>query len=100
MFSKELAFARLKVLRLEIQYICLPPLTLVENMVKKNRSHLFIVILLTTLAAFSFLFYNCNFKILKACNTLLEEYFQDLSSGILKASKFLKLQLVNQKTNL
>jgi hypothetical protein len=34
---------------------------------------------------------------LGACNTLLEEYFQDLSNGILKAPKFLKLQLVNLK---
>jgi hypothetical protein len=27
----------------------------------------------------------------------LERYFQDLFSGILKAPKFLKIQLVNQK---
>ena len=47
-----------------------------------------------------FLFYECNFKILGACNTLLERYLQDISSGILKAPKFLKLQLVNpQKKN-
>jgi hypothetical protein len=32
-----------------------------------------------------------------ACNTPLERYFQDLSNGILKAPKFLKLQLLNQK---
>jgi hypothetical protein len=31
-----------------------------------------------------------------ACNTPLEKYFQNLSSGILKAPKFLKFQLVNQ----
>jgi hypothetical protein len=77
---------------------------LVENMVKENRSRFSIAVLLTTLicshkttADFSFLFYNCNFKILGACNTPLERYFQNLSSGILKAPKFLKLQLVNQK---
>ena len=44
-----------------------------------------------------FLFYNCNFSILGACNTPLERYFQDLSSGILKAPKFLKPQLENPK---
>jgi hypothetical protein len=32
-----------------------------------------------------------------ACNTPLERYFQDLSGGISKAPKFLKIQLVNQK---
>jgi hypothetical protein len=32
-----------------------------------------------------------NIEILGACNTLLERYFQDLSSSILKAPKFLKL---------
>jgi hypothetical protein len=73
-------------------------------MVKKNRSRLSIAVLLTTLicshettANFSLLVYDCKIKILGACNTPLERYFQDLSSGILKASKFLKLQLVNQK---
>jgi hypothetical protein len=48
-------------------------------------------------ADFSFWFYDCNFELLGACNTPLERYFQDLSNGILKAPKFLKLQLVNQK---
>jgi hypothetical protein len=42
-------------------------------------------------------FYDYNFKNLGAFNTPLERYFQDLPSGILKASKFLKFQLVNQK---
>jgi hypothetical protein len=32
-----------------------------------------------------------------ACNTPLERYFQDISRGMLKAPKFLKFQLVNQK---
>jgi hypothetical protein len=66
-------------------------------MVKKNRSRLSIAVLLTTrfavakqLRIFLFLFYDGNFKILGACNTPLERYFQDLSSGILKAPKFLK----------
>jgi hypothetical protein len=31
------------------------------------------------------------------CNIQLERYSQDLSSGMLKAPKFLKFQLVNQK---
>jgi hypothetical protein len=44
-----------------------------------------------------FWFYDWNFEILGACNTPLERYFQDLSSGILKAPKFLKFQLLNQK---
>jgi hypothetical protein len=34
---------------------------------------------------------------LGACNKPLERYFQELSSGISKAPKFLKLQLVNLK---
>jgi hypothetical protein len=45
------------------------------------------------------LFYDCNFKCLGVCDTSLERYFQDLSSGILKAPKFLRLQLVIQKKN-
>jgi hypothetical protein len=35
-----------------------------------------------------------------ACNIPLGRYFQDISSGTLKAPNFKKLQLVNQKTNL
>ena len=46
-----------------------------------------------------FWFYDYNFQILRACSTPLERYFQDLSSGILKAPKFFKLQFVNQKTD-
>jgi hypothetical protein len=42
-------------------------------------------------------FYDCNFEIPGACNTPLERYSQDLSSGILKAPKFLEFQLVNQE---
>ena len=34
-----------------------------------------------------------------ACNTPLERLFQDLSNGMSKAPKFLKLQLVNNKKN-
>ena len=73
-------------------------------MVKKNRSHFSIAVLLTTLicthltTAYSFFwFYDCNFEILGACNTPLEMYFQDLPSDILKAPKFLKFQFVNPK---
>jgi hypothetical protein len=76
---------------------------LVENMVKNNCSHFPIAVLLTTLicslwtiAYLFFWFYNCNYEILGARNTL-ERYFQDLYSGILKAPKFLKFQLVDQK---
>ena len=43
------------------------------------------------------IFCSCNFKILEACNTPFERYFQDLSNDILKAPKFLKFELVNQK---
>jgi hypothetical protein len=42
-------------------------------------------------------FYDWNFEIMGAYNTPLEKYFQDLSSGILNAPKFLKFQLLNQK---
>ena len=79
-------------------------LSLVENMVKKNHGHLSIAVHLTTLicshqttAYSSFLFYDCNFKCLGVCDTSLERYFKHLSSGILKAPKFLRLQLVIQK---
>ena len=42
-----------------------------------------------------------HFKILRACITPLERYFQDLSSGIFKTPKFLKFHLVNKtKTNM
>jgi len=44
-----------------------------------------------------FWFYDCNFEIMGACNTPLERYFQDLSSGILTAPKLLKFQLINQE---
>jgi len=36
-------------------------------------------------------FYNCNFEIMGACNTPPQRYFQDLSSGILKAPQILKI---------
>ena len=52
------------------------------------------------IANISFLFYDCNFEILEACNTPLEKYFQDLFSCILKASKFLNHQLVNPKNKI
>jgi hypothetical protein len=71
---------------------------------KKNCTHLSIAVLLTTLicshqttAIFSIFFYDYNFKILGACNTPLERYFQYLCSSIAKAPKLLKLQLVNKK---
>jgi hypothetical protein len=79
-------------------------LALVENMVKKNHSRLSIAVFLTTMicshsttANYSFLFYDCTFKILGACNAPFERCFPKLSSGILKAPKFLKLQLVTQE---
>jgi hypothetical protein len=72
-------------------------------MLKKNRIRLSIAVLLTTLicshqtiADFSFWYYDCKIENLGACNTPLERYFQDLSSGVLKASKIIKIQLVNQ----
>jgi hypothetical protein len=34
---------------------------------------------------------------LGACNTPLERYFQDLSSGMLETFKFLQFELINQK---
>jgi hypothetical protein len=43
-----------------------------------------------------FLFHDSSFKLFGACNTPLERCFQDLSSGILKAPKFLKFELVNK----
>jgi hypothetical protein len=36
-------------------------------------------------------------KIMGACNTPLEKYFQALFSDILKVPKFLKFELVNQE---
>jgi hypothetical protein len=67
-------------------------------MVKKNRSHFPIVVLLTTFicshqttAYLFFWFYNCNFEIMGACNTQLERYFQDLSNITLKAPCILKI---------
>jgi hypothetical protein len=76
-------------------------------MVKKNRNRFPIAVLLTTMIynhqtiAYLFIwFYNNNFEILGACNTPLEMYFQDISSGIVKAPKFLTFQLVNQKKNM
>jgi hypothetical protein len=57
-------------------------LTLEENMVKKNRSHFPIAVLLTTLIcshqtiAYLFFWFNdCNFEIMGACNTQLERFF-------------------------
>jgi hypothetical protein len=44
---------------------------------------------------FVFLVYDCNVGMLGACNTPLERCFQDLSSTILKAPKFLTFELVN-----
>ena len=78
---------------------------LVENMVKKNRNRYPIAVLFTTLIcshkmnAYLFLVFDFTTASLKmgACNILLERSIQDLSSGILKAPKFLKFQLVNQK---
>ena len=78
---------------------------LVENMVKKNRNRYPIAVLFTTLIcshkmnAYLFLVFDFTTASLKmgACNILLERSIQDLSSGILKAPKFLKFQLVNKK---
>ena len=78
---------------------------LVENMVKKNHNRYPIAVLFTTLIcshkmnAYLFLVFDFTTASLKmgACNILLERSIQDLSSGILKAPKFLKFQLVNQK---
>jgi len=44
-----------------------------------------------------FWFHGYNFEILGTCNTPLERYFQDLSSGILKTPKILNFLLVNQE---
>ena len=69
---------------------------LVENMIKKNRIFFhcgyFNLLDLQSLNNCIFIFYNCNFEIMGACNTLLERYFQELSSNILKPSKYLILQ--------
>ena len=49
---------------------------------------------------FVFLVLRLQIEILVACNAPLERYFQDLYRSLLKDPKFLKFQLVNQKTNL
>jgi hypothetical protein len=76
--------------------------TVVESMVKKNRNRFPIAVFLTTLICshqttvnLFFWVYDCNFEIMGACNTPLERYLQDLSSGILETPKILKFQLVN-----
>ena len=83
-------------------------MTLVEDMVRKDRSRCPIAVLLTTLlyshittTKISFSFCDNKFKCLGACDIPLERYFQDLPNGILRASKYLKCQLVSQeKTNM
>ena len=75
-------------------------------MVIKNRGRFSFAALLTTLICSQYMtvdllfgFYGCNFEIRGACNTPLERYFQDLSTGILKAPNFLQFQLVESKTS-
>ena len=52
------------------------------------------------LKVFLFCFTTLILNLLGACNTPLGKYFQDISTIILKAPKFLKFELLNQKTNL
>jgi hypothetical protein len=75
----------------------LAPLTsVVENYAKMAT---FIIIIIITIITSIIIICNCIIKIYGAFSTLLERCFQDLSNGILQASKFL-LFLVGKTKNI